>query len=32
MIIALGKVTRETKQNSPPPFTDSPVNTGHRPL
>jgi len=32
MIIELGKVTSETKQNSQPPITDSPVNTGHNPL
>jgi hypothetical protein len=31
MTIELGKVTSETKQVSPLPFTDSPVNTGHNP-
>jgi hypothetical protein len=32
MIIQLGKVTAETKQNSPMPFTDSSVILGHNPL
>ena len=32
MIIELGKATSETKQNSGPPITGSPVNTGHNPL
>jgi hypothetical protein len=29
MIIELGKVTSETKQDSPPPYIDNPMNPGH---
>jgi len=32
MIIELGKVTSETKQDSPPPDIDNAMNPGYKPL